>query len=409
MSSSSGEVSVSPTAKLPLQEWLKLLSSRGVDMRVAMALAAKIYNSHNTRERLSQLTAQKLANLLPDKEGRKSVLNAVKGIADNQPMKKKRGRDSDLLEPLQSEEDRAKLPKTLEFHEIIDPEKLIPVSITVNRAPLKTAWAYTVALRLGFDIEEALSIAHVYVHLSSLRHALMLGNILNKQETKEAEEELAELPGGDDQKWSLKRKKVHDTNSRDWRNKGKEKSVSEIVGSSQPWVQILRAKIPVIERPDGTWRAIQKGVPVPPSTAYLYITRAFKDYCPHIMGSLKLLADSWTPDELNRLGMHMYNQFKPDTVEWGQRAILECAKILDQMKGPVTADDEDGPEVPEDLAAAEQLSPASGAAEEVDPEFPVAKRPRMTVEEYEAMLDAENLGGGFVEGGDIAGAERQDA
>ena len=23
-------------------------------------------------------------------------------------------------------------------------------------------------------------------------------------------------------------------------------------------------------------------------------------------GSLKLLADSWTPDELNRLGMHMY-------------------------------------------------------------------------------------------------------
>lgn len=34
----------SPTAKLSLQEWLKVLSSRGVDMRVAMGLAAKMYD-----------------------------------------------------------------------------------------------------------------------------------------------------------------------------------------------------------------------------------------------------------------------------------------------------------------------------------------------------------------------------
>lgn len=40
--------------------------------------------------------------------------------------------------------------------------------------------------------------------------------------------------------------------------------------------------------------------------AYLYITRAFKDYTPHVMGSLKLLAASYPPDELNKLGMHMY-------------------------------------------------------------------------------------------------------
>ena len=40
--------------------------------------------------------------------------------------------------------------------------------------------------------------------------------------------------------------------------------------------------------------------------AYLYITRAFKTFTPHIMGALKLLADSYTADELNRLGLHMY-------------------------------------------------------------------------------------------------------
>jgi hypothetical protein len=39
------------------------------------------YNSHNTKERLGELTAQKLAGILPDKDGRKTVLNAVKGIA----------------------------------------------------------------------------------------------------------------------------------------------------------------------------------------------------------------------------------------------------------------------------------------------------------------------------------------
>jgi hypothetical protein len=40
--------------------------------------------------------------------------------------------------------------------------------------------------------------------------------------------------------------------------------------------------------------------------AYFYITKAFKDYTPHVMGSLKLLAASYEVEELNRIGMHMY-------------------------------------------------------------------------------------------------------
>ena len=67
-------------------------------MRVAMSLAAKMceplprcahhrslmrcrYNSHNTKERLSELNAKKLTTHVPDKEQRKTVVNAVKGIA----------------------------------------------------------------------------------------------------------------------------------------------------------------------------------------------------------------------------------------------------------------------------------------------------------------------------------------
>jgi hypothetical protein len=188
--------------------------------------------------------------------------------------------------------------------------------------------------------------------------------------------------------------------------------------------------------------------------AYLYITRAFKDYTPHVMGALKLLAASYSVDELNKLGMHMYvstkstirhryrcrspkNAFKPDTVEWGQRATLECVKILDQLKAPLASEaDEvealaqaeaavaeqdnaeslskpvrtvippDGPDAPDDLSDLSDAPPslkdeaAEPKAEIGDVDGPPAKK-QMTLEEYEAMLDAEDAEGGFLEAGNI--------
>lgn len=96
-------------------------------------------------------------------------------------------------------------------------------------------------MKLGFDVQEALSIAHVYVHLSSLKHALMLGNILNKEETKEAQDELAELPGDEGKgRWyskpSEKKRKLRPG------EKDEKEEQTKAIGSSQPWVGILRAK-----------------------------------------------------------------------------------------------------------------------------------------------------------------------
>lgn len=121
------------------------------------------------------------------------------------------------------------------------------MTVSVNRAPIKTAWTYVVARRLGFDLQEALSIAHVYVHFSSLKHALMLGNILNPQETREAEEEISELPG-----WRKEGEKIGESSrngagvgaarrgkGRMWGNARE----GEKGQSSQPWVDILRAKM----------------------------------------------------------------------------------------------------------------------------------------------------------------------
>lgn len=49
--------------------------------------------------------------------------------------------------------------------------------------------------------------------------------------------------------------------------------------------------------------------------AYLYIEKNFKDYTPHVMGAFKLIADSYEPEELNRIGLHMYvsNDFMNDS------------------------------------------------------------------------------------------------
>lgn len=40
--------------------------------------------------------------------------------------------------------------------------------------------------------------------------------------------------------------------------------------------------------------------------AWLYITKAFKDYTPHVLGAMRLVAKSHDADELNRFGMGMY-------------------------------------------------------------------------------------------------------
>lgn len=124
------------------------------------------------------------------------------------------------------------------------------------------------------------------------------------------------------------------------------------------------------------------------------------------------------------------NEFKPDVVEWGQRGFLQCSKILDQAKGPVNVPPE-GP--PDDLetdtktkAVPTNSKPVrKGGLEGEDdrdesplsdiPEPDLAEPDRkkvkegegggggMTLEEYEAMLDAEaeNGEGGYLEAGDI--------
>lgn len=105
------------------------------------------------------------------------------------------------------------------------------------------------------------------------------------------------------------------------------------------------------------------------------------------MGAMKLVAASHPPEDLNRLGMHMYvsissfslvtasnlcpdlgpscadrqNEFKPEVEQWGQKGTLSLAKILDCAKGPVDLSVDAAGEVPDEVEEMAKLEAGAGA------------------------------------------------
>jgi hypothetical protein len=53
------------------------------------------------------------------------------------------------------------------------------------------------------------------------------------------------------------------------------------------------------------------------------------------MGALRLLAESYTPEELNGKAWALYTQFRPEVNEWGKRSEVTCSKILALRKQQV--------------------------------------------------------------------------
>jgi len=62
-----------------------------------------------------------------------------------------------------------------DFKEILDEDLLKIKSSVINRAPVMTAWATIVAERLGFEREEALSIASVYTEMNAVSKGVSIG------------------------------------------------------------------------------------------------------------------------------------------------------------------------------------------------------------------------------------------
>ncbi|KAL4076062.1 hypothetical protein J3A83DRAFT_4089915 [Scleroderma citrinum] len=353
--------------KLSLNAFLKLLTSNDVPVSKAMTVASKIYKEFNTATALAQLDDAKLNVLgIEDKELRKIVLAAihkagytikprVKAVAETSPSdsklsiaitprKKKRKRDDDLdNESLETPPDDASTYGNLDFEEILDEDVLRTRSAIVNRAPLMTAWAMIVAERLGFQREEALSIASVYTEMNAVTKGVSLG-LIDESRKKEIET----LPEG-----------------------------------KQPYVDLMGRR-PLYQTRSSKWLALSGGSPALPSTAFSYVSRSLRQTTSYVMGSLRLLADSYSAQELNEEGYSLYADFRPTVNEWGKRGEVRCARILSLKKdgqAPKRTDEEPNND-------GKSWSSAGASRPLGDCHTPPSKKGKMlSLEEYEAALD----------------------
>ncbi|PBK72668.1 hypothetical protein ARMSODRAFT_1015507 [Armillaria solidipes] len=322
-------------SKIPLPDYLKVLT-HGLPMQKAMQISGKIYKTFNTPAQLSDLTELKLkACGIDDKDDRKNILSAVRKAGFNsdsqqeagpsdQPMttveklstptKKKRKRETkDVNEFLpDGPTDEAAKYGSLDFNEVLDTEVsssslqpttvfnrtqiLIKKSTVINRAPLMSAWAMIVAERLGFRREEALSIASVYTEMNALSKGVSLGIYKD----------------------------------------GKQKGLDAIKGGSQPYVELM-GRSPLYQSQSNQWRALLNSKPAQPSSPFSYISRSFRQTTPHIIGALRLLAESFTPKELNNKGWALYTEFRPSVNGWGERSEVKCETILNLRNPAVKA------------------------------------------------------------------------
>ncbi|KAH9482724.1 hypothetical protein JR316_0004824 [Psilocybe cubensis] len=370
-----------PNAKIPLPAFLKLLTSNNVPIPKAMAIAGKVYKQYNTHSTLSQLNDFKLkAAGLDSQEERKIVMNvlrkegyisAPKSLPKIQlspaaeasgshlsssktspscrpstvsrmstPTKRKRKRPEEINEFLPNgPEDETEPPAGLSFNEVMDEENLKGKSAIINRAPVMMSWAMVVAERLHFSREEALSIASVYTELNAVSKGVSLGIYAKDNE------------------------------------KGKEASKSD----SQPYVDLMGRR-PLYRTQAGHWRALSNGSPVAPGTAFSYISRSFRQTTPFIIGAMKMLADSYAPEELNARAWSLYAEFRPEVNEWGKRSEVQCMKILHLRKERPMESNRSALQT-EKPAVSDDLSHSKPHVQK--------KIKRLTWEEYEASLDQD--------------------
>jgi len=153
--------------------------------------------------------------------------------------------------------------------------------IRVNRAPVLTLWAAVVAERLGYPPETALTLGRFVAGSSARAKARHLGISDEKQDAEERHARAAELK------------------------------------PRRQTVRLLGRDIPVLAA-DGTLRAQDDGKPASDKSVQSYVARAFGDRLGEARAAMESLAASLPPEELNRVGFRLYEQFRPKWVPVGE-------------------------------------------------------------------------------------------
>ena len=164
--------------------------------------------------------------------------------------------------------------------------------ISINRAPVLTLWAAIVAECLGFDREEALSLAKAVAGLTAQSKGRRLGIFAPTPET-------------------LKKAR-------------KEKRAKEL------WIELLGRHVPAINAPEGI-RAVNKAKPVDPGGVERYLEGKFGEALPAVREVMRALVKAFKPDQLAREAFRLYEEFRPEIPEgvagWGAKGELDLNRV----------------------------------------------------------------------------------
>ena len=173
-------------------------------------------------------------------------------------------------------------------------------TISINRAPVLTLWAAVVAQRLGFDEDEALTLARAVAGLNAQAKGRRLGIF-----------------------------KPHEEKAK----KAREKERGE-----RFWIEVLGRPVPATNTDDGI-RAVQKGRPMDPDSVRRYLEDKFGEDLKAVRAAMRKLARAYPPRELAKEAYRLYERFRPAIPKglkgWGAKGNLDLGLIegLARKKG----------------------------------------------------------------------------
>jgi len=165
-------------------------------------------------------------------------------------------------------------------------------TILINRAPVLTLWATTVAERVGFDRDEALSLGKAVAGLTAQSKGRRLGIYKPvPQEVKKART----------------------------RKRGEEFLI-----------EICGRQVPAMNTTDGV-RAVIKNKPIEPKSVEKYLESKFGESLGTARAAMRDLAKALRPEQLSTKAFRLYEEFRPAIPEgvtgWGAKGNLDIDRI----------------------------------------------------------------------------------
>src|ERR1700730_4339009 len=145
-------------------------------------------------------------------------------------------------------------------------------NILINRAPVLTLWAATVAERLGFDQDEALSLGKAVAGLNAQSKGQRLGIF---------------RPVPEEVKKARTRKR-----------------------GEEFLIEICGRQVPAINTPNGV-RAVIKNQPIEAKSVERYLDSKFGDSLDTARSAMRGLAKAFRPEQLRTKALGLYEDFRP--------------------------------------------------------------------------------------------------